>query len=288
MKVIDGKKTAQEILARLKTIKTPEKILAVIQIGENPASESFIRQKEKIAKELRVDFRLYKFKEDISQDELRKEVLKIANHKMTGGVIVQLPLPKHINNQYVLNVIPREKDIDVLGERALGAFYAGRNLVLPPAVATVQEILQTINYKLQTANVAVVGLGQLVGKPTGVWLIKKCKELYLLDSESDLAILKQADLVICGVGKAGLIKSEMLKDGAAVIDFGYERSEPSSVKTSEGQGEGKIAGDFNPSGLVASGYSLTTNFYTPTPGGTGPVLVAKIFENFYTLNNESR
>jgi len=289
MEIIDGKAIAQKITDKLKSQKTPEKILAVISVGENPASLSFIKQKEKTAKELKVDFRLYKFNEDISQDDLRKEVVKISNLKKVGGIIIQLPLPNNINAQYILNAIPREKDIDVLGERALGAFYAGRNPVLPPAVATIEELLQVTSYKLQVVKVAVVGLGQLVGKPISVWLMKKCKELYLLDQGSDLEILKQTDLVILGVGKAGIIKPDMLKENASVIDFGYERSEgqPSFAKFSEGQGRGgKISGDFGSSQLTNLPTNQLTNFYTPTPGGTGPVLVAKIFENFYTLNNE--
>jgi len=308
MEIIDGKAIAQKIIDKLKSQKTPEKILAVIQVGENPVSASFIKQKEKVAKELGVDFRLYEFDEGISQDNLRKEVVKISNLKKVGGIIIQLPLPKHINNQYVLNAIPREKDIDVLGERALGAFYAGRNQILPPAVGVVEELLRTTNYELQIKKVAVVGLGRLVGKPIAVWLMKKCKELYLLDQESDLshsasflqqssgqagqAILKQADLVICGVGKAGIIKPDMLKNDASVIDFGYDiNHETYNIKheTSEKEYENKIkiSGDFDPSDVTS--YMLhVTCFYTPTPGGTGPVLVAKIFENFYTLNNESR
>ena len=329
MQIINGKEIAQKIIERLKGQSASwrtEKILAVIQVGENPASLSFIKQKEKVSKELNVDFRLYKFTEELSQDDLRKEVVKISNLKKVGGIIVQLPLPDNINPardrsaegaattatgrsvsngvnaQYVLNAIPREKDIDVLGERALGAFYAGRNPVLPPAAATVEELLQVTGYELKVAKVAVVGLGQLVGKPISVWLMKKCKELYLLDQESDLGILKQADLVICGVGKAGIIKPDMLKESASIIDFGYERSspsvrsnalgsegQPSFAKASEGQERsGKISGDFDSSQLTNLPTNQLTNFYTPTPGGTGPVLVAKIFENFYTLNNESR
>jgi len=276
MEVINGKEIAQKIIQSLKNEPKPQKIFAVASVRGNSASESFLKQKEKIAKELGIDFRLYEFDKGLLQDDLRKEVVKISRLKKVGGVIVQLPLPGHINNQYVLNAIPREKDIDVLGERALGAFYANRNIVLPPAVGAMEEILKTKNYQLKAARVAVVGLGQLVGKPISVWLIKKCKELYLLDRESDLKILKQADLVICGIGKAGIIKPIMLKDGASVIDFGYERN--------EGQ-QGSIVGDFNVSEIENNRkLEIKNSWYTPTPGGTGPVLVAKIFENFYTLN----
>jgi len=190
-----------------------------------------------------------------------------------GGVIVQLPLLGQINSQYVLNAILREKDIDVLGERALGAFYAGRNPVLPPSVATVDAVIQNLEVKIKNCRVAVVGAGFLIGKPIATWLAGKVKELYILDIGSDLSILKQVDLVISGVGKVGLIKSEMLKENAIVIDFGYSIDE-----------SGKIKGDFD----INDPRSKIQDpcVYTPTPGGTGPILVAKIFENFYTLNNE--
>lgn len=272
MQTIDGREIAQKIIDDLKNRKTSGKILAAVQSGSDAASTSFLAQKEKAAKELGVDFRLYKFPAELSQDDLRKEVGKISALSRVGGVIVQLPLPKNVDAQYVLNAIPREKDVDVLGERALGAFYTGRNKILSPAAGVVEELLQTTNYELQTKKVAVVGLGQLVGKPIAVWLMKKCKEIYLLDKDSDLNILKQADLVISGAGQAGLIKPEMLKENGSVIDFGYSTE------------NGKISGDFYSSN-VSNFKFLDSSFYTPTPGGTGPILVAKLFENFYTLNN---
>ena len=226
-----------------------------------------------------VDFRIYKFPADltsspqaeIKNDDLRKEVGKIALLKPVGGVIVQLPLPTHLNRHYILNVIPREKDVDVLGERALGAFYVGRNPVLPPAVGVVEEILQDTKYKIQDTKVAVVGLGFLTGKPIATWLMDKAKKISIFKRNNDLSELKEYDLIISGVGQAGIIKPEMLKKGAGIIDFGYSFDE-----------NGKISGDFDTQ-LPITNYQLL-NFYTPTPNGTGPILVAKIFENFYKLN----
>ncbi|MEE8131765.1 MAG: bifunctional 5,10-methylenetetrahydrofolate dehydrogenase/5,10-methenyltetrahydrofolate cyclohydrolase, partial [Candidatus Paceibacterota bacterium] len=205
-------------------------------------------------------------------DGLREFVLKIALLKNVGGVILQLPLPDNLNRHYILNVIPREKDVDVLGERALGAFYTGRNPVLPPAVGVVDEILKAKNLKLKDSRVAVVGAGFLVGKPIAVWLMDKVKELAVFKRGSDLSELKNFDLVVSGVGQAGIIKPEMLKDGAGIIDFGY------SVKN------GKICGDLETNQLINK-LTNQLSFYTPTPGGTGPILVVKIFENFYKLND---
>jgi len=290
--LVRGKQIAQEIIEELKRKPKLNKFLAAVLVGNNPASVSFLKQKEKVAKELGVDFRLYKFPADIKQDPLRKEVLKIAQHRTCGGIIVQLPLPEHLNKHYVLNVIPREKDVDVLSERALGAFYTGRNPVLPPAVSTVQTVLQNSKFsrhlsiksseggippkagQFSISKAVVVGRGFLVGKPIATWLTDKVSELYVLGSKSDLGVLKQADLVISGVGKAGLIKPEMLKQGAGVIDFGYDTV------------NGKISGDFDVSQL-ANQPTSKLSFYTPTPGGTGPILVAELFSNFFILNQSN-
>ena len=278
--VIDGKKIAEDIIGGLKLQPKPNKILAAILAGENPISINFLEQKKKIAEQLRIDFRIYKFPENSSSDDLRKEIRKITLLKRVGGAIIQLPLPERLNRQYILNVIPREKDVDVLGERALGAFYVGRNPVSPPSVATVQEILslrEIWRSQINSCKVAVVGAGFLIGKPITTWFMGKAKELYLLDIGSDLSILKQADLIISGVGKAGLIKPEMLKENAAVIDFGISVGE-----------DGRIYGDFDSTVIKNLKFKIKNLMHTPTPGGTGPILVAKIFENFYALNKYER
>ena len=266
---IDGKIIAGDILSRLKSGPSPKKFLAGILVGDSTASKSFLAQKKKTAEELGVDFRIYEFPGDIKADTLRKEVFKIANHKTCGGIIVQLPLPGHINAQYILNVVPPGKDVDVLGERALGAFYAGRGILLPPSVETVEEILKKVPIDLGSSCVAVVGPGQLIGKPISIWFNGKARELLVLDKGSNFDLLKNADLVICGVGISGLIKKEMLKENAGVIDFGYGKNE-----------EGKTSGDLDLTSVEDYLY-----FYTITPGGTGPILVAKLLENFYKLNS---
>jgi len=270
--IIDGKKIAAEIIETLKRRPKPSRFLAAVLVGDNPESVSFIKQKEKTAHELGIDFRIYKFPANLKQDALRKEVLKISKHKTCGGAIVQLPLPDHINKQYVLNAIPREKDVDVLGERALGAFYAGRNPVLPPAVGVVEKILSVVGFQLSVVKAAVVGRGSLVGRPIALWLMDKVAELnvYASRTENLGEKLKDADLIVSGVGKANRFGSVDVKAGALVIDFGYEFR------------DGKIFGDFNPPPSEIKNSKLEIS-YTPTPGGTGPILVAKLFENFYKL-----
>ena len=269
MQIIDGRAIAAEILGHLKARSMPKKFLGAVLVGEDKSSISFLKQKEKTAKELGVDFRLYQFPADIKNDDLRREVGKIAAHKTCGGVLVQLPLPEQLNWFYVLNAISKEKDVDVLSERAIGSFYADRSIVLPPAVGVVKEIIKKQELKIEHCSVAIVGLGLLVGRPIANWIMRRAKETMLLRSVSDLGLLKKADIVITGVGRAGLIAPDMLKDGAGIIDFGY------------GTLDGKYSGDFDTRALSPG---ATLAFYTPTPGGTGPILVAKLFENFYELN----
>ena len=267
--IVDGKKIAAEIVTELKKRPRPDKFLAAILVGEDPASVSFLNQKKKIADELGVDFRLYKFPETVTQDELRKEVLIVADQAACGGIIVQLPLPAAIDPRPVLDAIPPSKDPDVLGSEAKKAFENGAGPVLPPAAGVVETVIQNTKYKIPNTKVAVLGLGFLVGRPVANWAKGKFKEVSLLDKGDNFSVLKNADIVVCGTGVPGLVKPEMLKENALVIDFGY------------GQNDGKPSGDFS----ADTKYEiLNTIYYTPTPGGTGPILVAKLFENFYKLN----
>lgn len=260
---------ASKIVDRLKEQAIPEKFLAGILVGENLASRKFLEQKKNTASESGIDFRIYKLSENISGDNLRKEVLKVANHKTCGGVIVQLPLPGQVNEQYILNAVPPNKDVDVLGARSSGDFYTKRGTILPPAVAVVEEIIKKFPINLEDSVVVVVGAGRLIGRPVASWLIGKAKELIILDKGSDFSSLKKADVIISGAGDPGIIKGEMLKSGAGVIDFGYGKNK-----------EGKTEGDLDLGSDLGH-----LSFYTPTPGGTGPILVAKILENFYKLNS---
>jgi methylenetetrahydrofolate dehydrogenase (NADP+) / methenyltetrahydrofolate cyclohydrolase len=259
---IDGRKIASNIINNLKKADRPNKILAAVLVGDNAQSKSFLKQKERIADLLDVPFHLYQFDESIIEEDLNREIEKIGADEEVGGIIIQLPLPPHYNRGAVLAAVDPRKDVDALAPES-------RELVLPPPVEVVNDILQSVNYDLKDKVVAVVGRGFLVGHPLIEYFQDKCAELLAFDSKSDLTRLKKADLVITGVGKSGLIKPDLLNAGVGVIDFGYD------IKND------KISGD-----LDASSSSLLSSlsFYTPTPGGTGPVLVAEIFKNFYKLN----
>jgi methylenetetrahydrofolate dehydrogenase (NADP+)/methenyltetrahydrofolate cyclohydrolase len=269
MRKIDGSDISRRIIGGLKELPVPAKFLAVFLVGEDSVSLSFIRQKKELAEELGIDFRLYQFPSEIKNDEVRERIRKIVSSKTCGGAVIQLPLPEQLNPYYVLNAILREKDIDVLAERSVGAFYANRSPILPPAVGTVEEILRETGTEIEDARVAVVGPGMLVGKPVSLWLMGRAGEIIVIDKGGDLEKVGEADLVILGVGRPGLVDASLLKEGVGVIDFGYRI---------EG---GKIKGDFD----AEKSSPEKLKFYTPTPNGTGPILVAKLLENFYRLNN---
>lgn len=272
--IIDGKIIADKLIKELKEKPGSwrEKFFGAMLVGDDPASVNFLKQKEKVAEELGISFRLYRAPETTSTDDLRAEIHMLSKPKNCGGFIVQLPLPESVNKHYVLNSIPKEKDVDCLGEKALGAFYTGRGRVAPPAVEVVDEILgsQIANRKsLRELKFILIGAGFLIGKPVGFWLQNRAGEVTIYDSsvKNFHPNLKEADVIVSGTGAAGLFSAKDLKEGALVIDFGY------------GHKDGRIVGDLDPEG--ADEKNIT---YTKTPGGTGPILVAKLYENFWKLN----
>ncbi len=283
MPQIPCKEIVKKITNRLKLHPTPNKTLAAVLVGKNFASISFLKQKEKAAKELNVDFQIYEFPENISRGELLQKVDEIVNQESVGGIIIQLPLPKQFNSQEILNIIPAEKDIDVLGKQALKVFNAGKSTILPPAVEVVKEILNSQSYILNSKKVAVMGTGNLIGRPIAAWLKEKTAELIILNSKTEniKEELKNADVIISGAGKPNLFSEKDLKESAIVIDFGYSITKK---RNKYGVMSKKIKGDFDTSLFNAKNSSF---FYTPTPGGTGPILVAKIMENFYRLNSST-
>ncbi|MDO8430276.1 MAG: bifunctional 5,10-methylenetetrahydrofolate dehydrogenase/5,10-methenyltetrahydrofolate cyclohydrolase [bacterium] len=264
--IIKGKEIAQKIIEGLKKENRPDKILAAVLVGSTSSpqvaqSKSFLRQKELMAKELGIVFELFQFGEDILENDLIAEIKKISADPEIGGIIIQLPLPKHYEQDKILAAVDPKKDVDALTPES-------RKLVNPLPVEVVWDVLGIMNYELGDKAIAVIGRGFLVGKPIAEYFKDKCKKLEVFHSKSDLSNLKEFDLVISGVGKAGLIKPKMLKTGAIAIDFGYDFQ------------DGKIKGDFDLNGAEERNIQ-----FTPTPGGTGPILVAEIFKNFYKLCN---
>ncbi|RJQ35966.1 bifunctional 5,10-methylenetetrahydrofolate dehydrogenase/5,10-methenyltetrahydrofolate cyclohydrolase [Candidatus Parcubacteria bacterium] len=269
--LLDGKALAGQIIEELRAeyAKLPRPLsLAIVVVGGTEAIRKFVAQKEKVAHELGVNFRMHEYDAAISTDALRKRMAALAHDADPDGIIVQLPLAEHINQQSVLNAVPPEKDVDVLSARALGNLFVGKQRVLPGVVGAVKALLEAYAIDWTKKAAVIVGAGLLVGKPMAAWLLNERVTFSVVRSTtSDIGdYIRRADVVITGVGKPGLITADMVKDGAIVIDAGTSES------------AGKLVGDvdFEPVSNKAS-------FITPVPGGVGPLTVAMIYKNLLEL-----
>ena len=277
MTLVDGKKLSEELKDGLKKEilalgRKPK--LAVIFLSENPASESFIKRKEKFAGEIGAGLEIFKPEEEIweSRTKLRAYISKIVHDRKNSGVIIQLPLPEEIKQrtEYLLDAIPADKDADVLSSEALGKFANGRLAIMPPVAGAVKYVLDSNGIDFHGKKIAVVGAGgRLVGRPVVLWLSSLNVTFAAITENSSEAEMRraisEADIIISGVGKAGLIKKDMVKDGVVALDAGVS------------SGAGGLAGDFEPA--VADKASL----FTPVPGGIGPLTVAMLFKNLLVL-----
>ncbi|MEK7537096.1 MAG: bifunctional 5,10-methylenetetrahydrofolate dehydrogenase/5,10-methenyltetrahydrofolate cyclohydrolase [Patescibacteria group bacterium] len=261
---IDGRKIAFKILDELKeTLRQAQgkkKLRLVgILVGEKPELRKFIELKKKAVQEIGVDFRIYEFPENISNNQLREELNKIVKAKVNHGVIIELPLPSHLNTQYLLNTIPEKKDVDVLSQKSQGLFFTGRSKILPPSVEAVKQIFEEYNIDPKGKTAAVFGYGFLVGKLVSHWLIQQGATVSIITefTKGPEKFSREADIVISGVGKQNLITADMVKDGAAVIDFGKDV-------------------DFE-------NVSQKAGLITPPVGGVGPIVVASVLKNLLEL-----
>jgi len=274
MKILNGKKLSEKILVNFKKeIKKSKRqlTLTVVQVGENPVSQIFINQKKKACEKIGLGFRLFKFPAKISTLELRKEIEKIVKNPANSGIIIQLPLPKKFLPEEFLNLISEEKDIDVLSEKSLGKFYQGTLKILPPTVDGILRLLKNYKIKLLGKNVVIIGAGRLVGFPLAIQLLREKATVSVLNEFTKDApfFTKKADILVSAVGKPNLIKGNLVKKGAVVIDAGTSMP------------KGKLAGDVD-----FKSVSQKTSYITPVPGGVGPLTVACLLENLVKLNTQ--
>lgn len=271
MILLDGKKVGERILAELKTqvagmAKKPR--LAVVVVGEDPVIASFIAQKKKAAEKIGAEVRIYPLPADITTNELRRRISEIVHEKKNSAVIIQLPLPPHINKQYILNAIPPEKDADVLSARAIGNFATGKSAIMPPVAGAIRKLFEEYAIDYRTKSITIVGTGALVGRPVALWLMSEGAGFTIITESTKYPeeIMRAADIVISGIGKARFITGDMIKKDAVVVDAG----------TSESAGE--IAGDIDAESVSAKAGALA-----PVPGGVGPITVAILLKNLFTL-----
>jgi len=264
--IVDGKKIADKILARLKLYvsKAPAKPhLAVILVGKDAASRTYIRKKQEAALSIGVKFSLYKYPQSISTKTLVKHLQKIQTQALSG-IIVQLPLPSGVDKQAVLNALKPNLDVDYLSWESLGKLVIGENKLVPPTPGAIWEILKQHRIPLEGQHVVLVGAGNLIGKPLANILVQLPLTLTVCSKESKnlSQLTRQADILITGAGQAELIRGSMVKKGAVVIDAGV---------SFRGR---KMFGDVH-----FKEVAKVARLITPTPGGVGPITVAKLLEN---------
>lgn len=261
--IIDGKALADKIKKELKnSVNDKDLRLVIVRVGEDPVSERYVERKKKFGLDIGVEVVVWEYPSTISEADLSEEIIRLSSDNKVDGIIIQLPLPKEIKEQNILNLVPPEKDVDALGQEAL---------VLSPIVGAVQTILSEYKVEIKKKKIVVIGQGRLVGKPVSVWLTQEGGDVTIVNSEtsSPEKIIIQADIIISGAGEPNLLRPEMLKEGVVLIDAGT-----SDIFI---DGFNKLAGDAHPA--CAEKCSL----FTPVPGGVGPLTVAMLFKNLLSL-----
>lgn len=268
--IIAGRALAAPLLARLKKqLASRHTRLSIVQVGDNPASLKFVQEKEKACQETGIEFELVMLPANVTQKKAENAVRSLAKNPKVSGIVVQLPLPKTLDTETILSLIPAHKDPDVLSPAAFQRFSLGASAILPPTVAAVSHILKNKRVSLSQKNVLIVGMGRLVGLPLSLWLLRQGARVSVATSATkNLAELsKKADIVISGVGNPGIITGAMIQHGAFVIDAG----------TSVEQGQSK--GDVDTESVAKK-----AGFLAPVPGGLGPLTVACLLTNLMALS----
>ncbi len=268
--LIQGKKIAEKIhqttaqkVALLKDQGITPK-LVVILVGENPASVTYVRKKGEAAQKLGMDFELITLPADISQDEIIQKITKIQSQPNISGIIVQLPLPEHLYVPEVLNTILPDLDVDCLTDTNLGKLVMKTGFLMPPTPGAVIAILEELEVDVKGKNITIVGTGALVGKPLAIILMNQGATVTTCNSKT--INLKEkclnADIIVSAVGKKDLIRADMVSAGALVIDAGVDYVNQ------------VMFGDVAVAEIIEQ-----ASFVTPTPGGVGPITVAKLLYN---------
>lgn len=270
-KKIDGKAIGQEIRNELKeevaslVAQGVQPGLAVILVGENPASETYVKNKEKSSKEAGMKSVLTKLPETVSEEDLLAEVEKLNQDDTIDGILVQLPLPKHIDENKVIRAISPEKDVDGFHPMNVGKMLIGQETFLPCTPYGIMQLLERSNVDIAGKHAVIIGRSNIVGKPMGQLLLQKDATVtYCHSRTKDLKkFTQQADILIVAIGIAKFITGDYIKEGAVVIDVGMNRDE-----------NGKLCGDVDYESAEKQASAIT-----PVPGGVGPMTITMLLKN---------
>jgi len=270
--IIDGNKIAQEIRnevrARALELKEQTDIipgLAVVLVGEDPASQVYVGRKAKACAEVGFVSREYKLPATTDEEKLLKIISKLNKDKSIHGILVQLPLPKHISTEKIIAAIDPSKDVDGFHPYNVGGLVTGAPQFVPCTPRGIMELLARTGIELAGKEAVVVGRSNIVGKPMALLLLAQNATVTMCHSKTkDLPkVTGRADVLIAAIGKPHMIKANMVKEGAVVIDVGVNRLE-----------NGKLAGDVDFDDVAPK-----ASFITPVPGGVGPMTIAMLMRN---------
>lgn len=269
--IIDGKKIAKEIKDELKDKVAKRKeegkeiTLAVIQVGEDPASTVYVGNKKKACEYIGIRSLAYEMKEETTQEELLTLIQKLNEDDTVNGILVQLPLPKHIDEKTIINSISAKKDVDGFHPESVGNLLIGQKGFVSCTPAGIIELLKRSNIEIAGKECVVIGRSNIVGKPMAVLLLRENGTVTIAHSKTaDLKMVcKRADILVVAIGKPQFIDSSYVKEGAVVIDVGIHRDE-----------NNKLCGDVNYDDVAPKAGAIT-----PVPGGVGPMTIAMLMKN---------
>lgn len=269
--ILDGKKLREELLANYKKIIEKENLkikLAIIQVGDNEASNIYVKNKEKYCNMVGIKTDIYKLSSDTKEEELINLIDKLNKIKEVTGIILQSPVPKHIDYDRCSKTILSSKDVDGFTKENIYKLYMNEDTIMPATVKGIIVLLKKYNINIDGSNVVIIGRGNIVGKPLSLALTNENATVSLLHSHTkDITkYTKEADIIISACGTPNIITSDMIKDNSVVIDVGVNRI------------NGKIVGDVD-----FESVSKKASYITPNPGGVGPMTIAMIIDNLIKL-----
>ncbi|WP_455036460.1 bifunctional methylenetetrahydrofolate dehydrogenase/methenyltetrahydrofolate cyclohydrolase FolD [Leptotrichia massiliensis] len=274
MTIIDGKALSEKVLKEIEKehSELEKKVgrkagLAVIIVGENPASQIYVRNKIKACEKVGFHSETIRLDENITEENLLLEIEKLNNNSNIDGILVQLPIPKHIDGLKIINAISAEKDVDGFHTTNIGKMMIGDETgFLPCTPAGVVHMFEEYNIELEGKDVLVIGQSNIVGKPMTLLLIKKRATVQVCNSKTKNLSekLQKADVVVAAAGSPKLIKATDVKEDVVVIDVGINRV------------DGKLCGDVD-----FEEVSKKASFITPVPGGVGPMTIAMLIKNTF-------
>ena len=264
MKLLDGKLVSEQLLTQLKQEiidKNLQPKLVVIQVGNDPASSVYVRNKQKTAEKIDIQSETIQADETITQDELMSLVNKYNEDTTVNGILVQLPLPNHIDERTILESIWPSKDVDGFHPLNVGKLNIGQQEMIPATPAGIMELLKHYHIPIKGKHVVIVGRSNIVGKPLAHLLLNEHATVTIAHSQTEnlKALTKQADILVVAVGQAEMITADYVKDNAIVIDVGINRT------------GNRLKGDVNFNDVKSK-----VAWITPVPGGVGPMTITML------------